>query len=84
MEETFEKLLSHWKCLADSTRSRALVAKLGDHFLRVLFKILCEIAIFKMANHQEPPSCIAQETLLNVMWQPEWEVSLGENGYMYM
>ena len=55
MEETFEKLLSHSKCLSDSTRSRALVAKLGDHFLRVLFKILCEIAIFKMANHQEPP-----------------------------
>ena len=23
-------------------------------------------------------------TLLNVMWQPGWEGSLGENGYMYM
>ena len=22
--------------------------------------------------------------LLNVMWQPEWEGSLGENGYMYV
>ena len=22
--------------------------------------------------------------LLNVMWQPGWEGSLGENGYMYM
>ena len=22
--------------------------------------------------------------LLNVTWQPEWEGSLGENGYMYM
>ena len=28
--------------------------------------------------------CIAQGTLLNVMWQPGWEESLGENGYMYM
>ena len=28
--------------------------------------------------------CIAQGTLLNVMWQPGWEGSLGENGYMYM
>ena len=27
---------------------------------------------------------IAQGTLLNVMWQPGWEGSLGENGYMYM
>ena len=27
---------------------------------------------------------IAQETLLNVMWQPGWAGSLGENGYMYM
>ena len=28
--------------------------------------------------------CIAHGTLLNVMWQPGWEGSLGENGYMYM
>ena len=28
--------------------------------------------------------CIAQGTLLNVMWQPGWEGNLGENGYMYM
>ena len=27
--------------------------------------------------------CIAQGTLLNVMWQPGWEGSLGENGYLY-
>ena len=26
----------------------------------------------------------AQGTLFNVMWQPGWEGSLGENGYMYM
>ena len=28
--------------------------------------------------------CIAQGTLLNVTWQPGWEGSLGDNGYMYM
>ena len=28
--------------------------------------------------------CRAQGTLLNVMWKPGWEGSLGENGYMYM
>ena len=28
--------------------------------------------------------CIAHGTLLNVMWQPGWEVSLGKNGHMYM
>ena len=28
--------------------------------------------------------CIAQETLLNVMWQPGWEGNLGKKGYMYM
>ena len=27
---------------------------------------------------------IAQGTLFNVMWQPEWEGPLEENGYMYM
>ena len=26
---------------------------------------------------------IAHGTLLNVMWQPAWERSLGENGYVY-
>ena len=29
-------------------------------------------------------NCIAHGTLLNIMWQPGWEGSLGENGYMYM
>ena len=28
--------------------------------------------------------CIAHGTLLNVMWQPGWKGSLGENVYMYM
>ena len=28
--------------------------------------------------------CTAQGSLLNVMWQPGWEGSLGENGYMYV
>ena len=27
---------------------------------------------------------MAQGTLLNVTWQPGWEGSLLENGYMYM
>ena len=27
---------------------------------------------------------IAQGTLLNVMWQPGWEGSWRENGYIYM
>ena len=40
-------------------------------------------AIFKMDN-QQGPTGIAQGTLLNVMWQPGWEGSLGENGYMCM
>ena len=28
--------------------------------------------------------CIAQGTLLSVMWQPEWEGSLEENGCLYI
>ena len=28
--------------------------------------------------------CTAHGTLLSVMWQPGWEGSLGENGYMHM
>ena len=32
--------------------------------------------IFKMDN-QQGPTCIAQGTLFNVMWQPGWQGSLG-------
>ena len=39
-------------------------------------------AIFKMGNQQV--CCIAQETLLSIIWQAEWEGNLGENGYMCM
>ena len=28
--------------------------------------------------------CVVQRTLINVKWQPGWEGSLGEKGYMYM
>ena len=28
--------------------------------------------------------CRAQGTLLHVMWQPGWEGSLGEKGYIYV
>ena len=42
------------------------------------------IAVFKMDIQQVPTCWLAQRTLLNVMWQPGWEESLGENGYMYM
>ena len=41
-------------------------------------------AIFKMDNQQGPTYCIAHESLLYTMWQPGWEGSLGENGYMCM
>ena len=35
-----------------------------------------------MDNPQGP--AVDQGTLLNVMWLPGWEGSLGENGYMHM
>ena len=28
--------------------------------------------------------CVVRGTLFNVMWQPGWEGSLGENGYIYV
>ena len=33
-------------------------------------------------DNQQETSCMAQGTLLNVMWQPGWEGSLEENGYI--
>ena len=35
-------------------------------------------------KNQQGPYCIAQGTLVIVVWQPGWEGSLGENGHMYM
>ena len=37
-------------------------------------------AIFKMDNQQWP----TQRSLFNVVWQPGWEGSLGENRYVYV
>ena len=38
-----------------------------------------------MDNQQGPTVYhMEHETLFIVMWQPGWEGSLGENGYMYM
>jgi len=39
-------------------------------------------ATFKMYNQQRPTLCIVHGTLLNIMRQPGWEGSLGENGYI--
>ena len=41
-------------------------------------------AIFQMGSQQGSTYCTPQGTLLNVIWQPGWEGSLGENGYRYM
>ena len=40
-------------------------------------------ALFKMDN-QQGPTVWHMGPLLNVMWQPGWEGSLGQNGYMYI
>ena len=39
-------------------------------------------AIFKVYHQQRPT--VGQGTLLDVMWQPGWEGSSGENGFMSM
>ena len=38
-------------------------------------------AVFKVESQRGPP-VLAQGTLLNVLGQPGWEASVGENGYM--
>ena len=49
-------------------------------------KITFSLEICKQVNYQliRQDLCKAQETLLNVIWQPGWEGNLGENGYMSM
>ena len=38
--------------------------------------------VFKKDKQQGPTA--QHKGLINVMWQPGWEGSLGENGFMYM
>ena len=42
----------------------------------------CTLLYFKWITSKD--LLIIQRTLLNVMWQPGWEGSLGKNGYMSM
>ena len=35
-------------------------------------------------ENQQTTYYIAQGTLVNLIWQPGWEGSLVENGYLYM
>jgi len=46
-------------------------------------KVMCTLIYLKQITKTRT-YCIAQGTLLNVMWQPEWEGSFEENRYMYM
>ena len=49
-----------------------------DMYILLYLKWITNKVIY-VCNH-----CIAQGILLNVMCQPRWEGSFGENGYMYM
>ena len=55
----------------------------GKGIVREFRMDMCTLMYFKWITNKAL-LYIAQGTLLNVMWQPGWEGSLGENGYMYM
>ena len=60
--------------LKNSCQGEGIVREFGiDMYTLLYFKLITK------RTH-----CIAQKTLLNVMWQPGWEGNLGEKGYMYM
>ena len=43
-----------------------------------------DLQALKNAPGSTRTSCKAQGTLFSIMWQPAWEASLGESGYMDM
>ena len=49
---------------------------------RELGKVMYTLLYLKWITNRD--YCMAQGTLFNVMWQPGWEESLGENGYVYV
>ena len=54
-------------------------------FHAFVFTILSEITFLPLRQHIKKITFgTAQGTLLNVMGQPGWERSFGENGYMYL
>ena len=54
----------------------------GDGIGRVFEMGRYTLLYFKWVSNKD--HCTTQGTLLNIMWQPGWERSLGENGYMHM
>ena len=58
-----------------------MVAK-GEGIVREFWMDMNTLLYLKWITNMD--LCTAHGTLLNVMWQPEWEGSLGENGDLYM
>ena len=54
----------------------------GERLVREFEMDMYTLLYLKWINDKN--RCIAHGTLFSVMWQPRWEESLGENGYMYM
>ena len=59
-----------------------LGGKKGEGIVREFGMDMCTQLYLKWITGRS--HCLAQGTLLNVMWKPEWEGSLGEDGCMYM
>ena len=54
----------------------------GEGIVREFGKVMYTLRYSKWITNKDLRR--AQGTLLRVMWQPGWERSLGENGYMHM
>ena len=68
--------------LREKTSDCQGVKKGGRRYSQGVWGGQVHTAMFKMDTNKE--LCIAQGTLLIVMWQPGWEASSGENAYMYV
>ena len=70
---------ARWAAVYGVAQSRTRLKWLSSSMFGICKKDTNEL-IYK----RETSNCIAQGALLNVMWQPGWDRSLGENGYMHM
>ena len=62
--------------------SHKLMVASGEGFVREFEMDRFMLLYLKWITKKDLPE--RQGALFNVMWQPGWEESLGENGYVYM
>ena len=71
-----------FKNCSETTLLRMNLSLLGEGIFREFGMSMCTLPYLKWITSKD--LVYSTGNSLSVMWQPGWEGSLGENGYLYM